>query len=292
MLSKNSWISIDFDHLPQRTKQENLLVQFHRKAKNILPFDKACDLVAKEIADTCKNIFLCLSGGCDSENVANTFVRNGIDFTVLIVNYNQIINRSNRHNIYKDMPCELDRAYEWCRHNQIVPLEIDASKYIGNDIDRQNLQKVKPRITNGHGTSNALQLIAQEHNASLVAGYQLEYYPDHEQMEYLEPCLKTYRGFVMEESDVYIEIMRPDQHPWAFYYWSPEIMASFAYHWDENLTMQQNKSQIYKIPHRQKFLYQTWLYHRDFENYAQSKWGTRDCALLGTKQHLLSQLLE
>ena len=60
--------------------------------------------------------------------------------------------------------------------------------------------------------------------------------------------------------------------------------------------MQENKSVIYQISPRPKFLRQHGLVTplqilvRDI--LANGKWGTRDCALLGTKEQLLSQLLE
>jgi hypothetical protein len=84
--------------------------------------------------------------------------------------------------------------------------------------------------------------IAEEYNANLVTGMQLEYYPDYEQMTYLEPQLGDYQGFVFEESDFYLETLAPNKHPWGFYYWSPDIMASFVNEWNTNLNMQENKS--------------------------------------------------
>ena len=100
----------------------------------------------------------------------------------------------------------------------------------------------------------------------------------------------------MQESDFYLETLESNQHPWAFFYWNPEIIASFVHSWNVNLTMQENKSVIYQISPRPKFLRQHGLVTplqilvRDI--LANGKWGTRDCALLGTKEQLLSQLLE
>ena len=72
-------------------------------------------------------------------------------------------------------------------------------------------------------------------------------------------------------------------------------MASFVSAWDTNLTMQENKASIYKTSPRPKFSY-TADFFTDFQKTARraliKKWGTLDCALLGTKEHLLSQLLE
>jgi hypothetical protein len=135
----------------------------------------------------------------------------------------------------------------------------------------------------------------EELNGNLITGSQLEYYPDHEQMTYLEPQLGNYNGFVMEETDYYLETIAKDRHPWAFFYWSPEVMSGFVDEWDCTLTMQENKAAIYKTSPRPKFGY-TATFFTEFQRLSRKslakKWGTLDCALMGTKEHLLSQLLE
>mgnify|MGYP003349116978 FL=1 len=127
----------------------------------------------------------------------------------------------------------------------------------------------------------------------------LEYYPDAEQMTYLEPQLGDYNGFVIEESDFYLETLEQQRHPWGFFYWSPEVMSSFVNSWNVELTMQENKSAIYKTSPRPKFGYPAEFADHFTKNQntvrralSKDKWGTKDCALLGTKEHLLSQLLE
>jgi hypothetical protein len=134
-----------------------------------------------------------------------------------------------------------------------------------------------------------------EREGKLVSGYQIEYYPDHEQMNYLKPQLGDYRGFVLEESDLYIETLEPDQHPWAFYYWSPEVMASFVHAWDTNFNMCDNKSRIYNTGPRPKFVYPENFFPAKqitFRNLlTEQKWGTIDCALLGDRETLLDRLL-
>ena len=114
-------------------------------------------------------------------------------------------------------------------------------------------------------------------------------------MTYLEPQLGNYVGFVMEETDRYLETMCPDQHPWGFYYWSPDILAAFVNEWDTSMTMQENKANIYKVNYRPKMGYPSDMIN--VEKYTNrkalaSEFGTLDCALLGTKQSLLEKLVK
>lgn len=287
MLCKDSWIDISWDGLGARTGKENLKVAFNKRAKTLLDFDLACDQVAEEIYDSSKNLYLALSGGSDSEYVATCLVRNNIPFTPLIIDYK---NYQGKYPQY-----ELWYANQWCKKHQIAPKIVELDKYPLSENEKQNYNKIKPRLPNGTITSGFLHLLMEELDGNLVTGSQLEYYPDHEQMTYLEPQLGNYNGFVMEESDYYLEIIQQDRHPWAFFYRSPEVMSSFVNAWDCNLTMQENKAAIYKTSPRPKFGY-TANFFTDFQHTVRKsltkKWGTRDCALLGTKEHLLSQLLE
>lgn len=287
MLCNNNWIDISWDSLPSRREKENLKVAFNRRAKTLLDFDTACDKVAEEIYDTSKNLFLALSGGSDSEYVASCLFRNNIPFTPLLIDYKNYQGNNTQY--------ELWYAHQWCKKHQIQPKIVELNEYPLSEKEKQNYNKIKPRLPKGTITSGFLHLLMEELNGNLLTGAQLEYYPDHEQMTYLEPQLKNYNGFVMEESDCYLEMIEPSRHPWAFFYWNPEVMASFVNAWDCNLTMQENKAAIYKTSPRPKFGY-TANFFTDFQMAARraliKKWGTRDCALLGTKEHLLSQLLE
>jgi hypothetical protein len=173
---------------------------------------------------------------------------------------------------------------------------IDFVDYISSENEKQAYMTIRPRMFRGSAFAGFLRDTMKELGGQLITGSQLEYYPDHEQMTYLEDQLGSYNGFVMEESDLYLETLESNQHPWAFYYWSPEIMASFVNSWNVDLTMQENKSAIYQTSPRPKFLQAqdlvTSLQNQVRLTLTKSKWGTRDCALLGSKEHLLSQLLE
>jgi hypothetical protein len=287
MLCKDSWIDISWDGSPVRTQKENLKVKFNRRAKNLINFDLACDQAAKEIYDCSKNLYVAFSGGSDSEYVASCFLRNNIPFTPLLVDYKKYQTTIPQY--------ELWYAHQWCKKHQIQPKIFEVDTYPSSAEEKQHYDKIKPRLFHGVITSGSLSMLMDELGGSLVTGAQLEYYPDHEQMTYLEPQLKNYNGFVMEESDYYLEMLNSNRHPWAFFYWSPEVMSSFVNEWDPHLTMQENKSAIYKTSPRPKFGY-TAEFFTEFQYAARKalikKWGTVDCALLGNKEQLLAQLLE
>ena len=287
MLCKDNWIDISWDGLPKRKQKENLRVTFNQKANKIIPFDQACDQVAQEIYSEHKNLYVAFSGGCDSENVANAFYRNNIPFTPVMLIYDNVEDQEQIK--------ESSYAIEWCKKNKIDPLVIHSQDFIGSPEESAAFLEVRPRLFFGNVTSSMLATHIKKLNGSLVTGYQLEYYPDHEQMTYLEPQLGNYVGFVMEETDRYLETMCPDQHPWGFHYWSSDILAAFVNEWDTSMTMQENKANIYKVPHRPKIGYPSDILPMEkFKNRKAlaSEFGTLDCALLGTKQSLLEKLVK
>lgn len=287
MLCKDNWLSVTWDGLGVRQQKENLKVEFHRQASGLMPFDQACDQVAQEIYDTHRNLYVALSGGCDSENVANVLLRNSIPFKPVILIYDHVQHQSQI--------LESWYAIQWCKKHQITPQIVHSENFIGSTEEREAFLRIKPRLIFGNITTMLLKKYMDQCQGSLLTGYQLEYYPDHEQMTYLEPQLSNYVGFVMEESDRYLEAIAADQHPWAFHYWSPEILAAFVNEWDPELTMQENKAAIYQVAHRPKMSYPCDLLPASSMKNRKilvENFGTLDCALLGTKQQLLKKLVK
>lgn len=287
MLSRDNWIDISWDGLPKRKQKENLLVKFNQKANKILPFDQACDQTAQEIYSQHKNLYVALSGGCDSENIANSLHRNKIPFVPIILIYNHAKDQEQRQ--------ESAYAVEWCRQHQVEPWIVYTNDFIGSTEEKLSFLHLRPRLQFGHMTSLMLSKLMQDKQGLLVTGYQLEYYPDLDQMTYLEPQLGDYVGFVLEESDNYLETMCPDTHPWGFHYWSPDILAAFVNEWDIAMNMQENKANIYKVQYRPKMGYPRDMLP-DIKTYFRKilgeHFGTLDCALLGTKQSLLEKLVK
>ena len=286
MLCENNWMRLSWGDRRERKNKENFEVSISSQLKSIPSFQQACDEVAVEIANKYDNLFVAMSGGCDSEHVANVFFRNKIPFTPMFVTYKKTVHNDQRY--------ERWYANLWCRKHNVKPLEVDVSEYINSSLDRQRYIKFRPRLGLGFLTQSCLIDIVNKHQGHIVTGMQLEYYPDQDQMTYLEPQLGNYQGFVMQESDGYMDLLAPNQHPWAFFYWSPKLLASFVNSWNLDLNMQENKAEIYDVSPRPKMLYPADFYPEKITKMHHglaSKWGTRDCALLGTKQELLKKLI-
>jgi len=286
MLCTDNWIDISWDGLPLRKQKENLQVKFHHRA-NLMPFDKACDQVAQEIYNSHKTLYLAFSGGCDSENIANVLYRNHIPFVPVILIYDNVLDQRQK--------LESWYAIKWCKSHGIVPEIVHSKNFIGSIDEKLAFLKIRPRLLYGSATTAMLDKFISQRAGSLIIGNQLEYYPDHEQMTYLEPQLADYHGFVMQETDFYFESLTGGAHPWAFYYWNPEIMAAFVNEWNPSMTMQENKAAIYKVTHRPKIAYPCDLLPKAQANNRRvlaSRFGSLDVALLGSKQTLLEKLLK
>lgn len=286
MLTQDNWIEFSFDGRIQRDHKENLRIDIKNTARQLIGFDQACDLAAGEIYETHRDLYLGMSGGADSEYVAECLWRNGIPFTPVILECPTLL-----HN---DMKYEAWFAKHWCGQHGMEPIVIDIESWIGSPEEIASYQLLKPRLYGGAIQAAFLKSFVEARGGKLLSGFQMEYYPDQEQMTYLEPQLKDYHGFVIEESDIYIESLAPDQHPWAFYYWSPEIMVAFAHEWDISLTMTQNKSKIYKTNPRPKFSHamdMLPLVQMKIRTRLGNSWGTQDCAVMGSRQDLISRLL-
>lgn len=282
MLSENNWINISWDGKPFREKTENLRVTFNSTGGRVRNFNEICDEVADKIATKYDNIHILFSGGSDSENVCNTFLRNKIPFKPVILHYSHV-----KLPLYEKWYADM-----WCRRNKVEPVILDMSKEVGDARDSQTFGRLKPRLWMT-GSYMAILDYARANKAHIVTGNQLEYYPDADQMEYLRPQLGDYKGFVMEESDNYMEALSPDVHPWGFYYWNPDIMASFAAAWNTDLYMQENKEAIYNTPFRPKFSFPKGYYSDkvlQIRDAARKKFGTIDCALMGSKEDLIATL--
>ena len=287
MLCNNNWVKFSWDGLPTRNRLENIQIHINRTARGVMDFHQAANQVAGEIYETHHDLYLGLSGGSDSEYVATCLKRNGIPFTPLIVKFGSATTQ--------DQAYETWYAYRWCREHNVKPMIVDMDDYVTSDHEKSVFMTVKPRLIGGAFMAGFMHRWVKQRGGQFVSGYQIEYYPDHEQMTYLEPQLGNYRGFVIQESDCYLEAIAPEQHPWAFYYWTPEIMASFVNAWDTNLNMCDNKARIYGTTPRPKFLFpnglwpgQQWIIRRAL---ADNNFGTRDCVLLGDRRELLDRLV-
>jgi asparagine synthetase B (glutamine-hydrolysing) len=113
MPGKNKWVNLTFDGLPQRLSKENFQIEFTSTTDRTISFQQACAESAHEIWDTYRRIHISLSGGCDSECVANSFYDNQVPFTPVIIS----LGDQNRHDI--------KFALKWCEKRNIQPVVLE-----------------------------------------------------------------------------------------------------------------------------------------------------------------------
>jgi len=280
VISQNNWIDISWDGERVREQKENVQLSFIETINSVIEFNTISDLVALDIANKYENLYLSLSGGCDSEFIANVFVRNNIKFTPLIL-------------VIKEFP-EIESWYarRWCAQNKIEPIVLELAPQTLDDILLKYSKIIKPRMTMGLFPAYIAEYVSSL-GGHLVTGNQLEYFPDQEQLSGYDSELGDYQGFIFSECDAYIETVFPDQHPWAFYYWNPDIVASFVDCYDPSITLQENKSKIYNVAIRPKCHFPGIIncINNKFLLNSRKYFGTSDLVCLGNKNELLNKLV-
>ena len=101
MSGLNNWINIDWS-----TKLPTCTMNFSNLT--VMSKQDAIDYTVTEISKNYSNLYVCLSGGIDSEFAATCLLHHGIPFIPTIVDY-----------VY-NAP-EVWHAYHWCYRNKIVP---------------------------------------------------------------------------------------------------------------------------------------------------------------------------
>jgi len=236
----------------------------------LVPLDIAAENVARDIYATYPNLFLALSGGVNSEFVANTFLRLGIPFTPLIFKVDAL----NEPDVWW--------ATNWCTNNGLTPLLVEET---AKSLMTRVVMTSKATCS-GLGLTLAvmsfLYKITNQNGGKLVTGSGL---PEH----------ITSQGYVFKESDILHATLFPIG-PWNFLSWTPEIMLSYIASSDITKTHENNKIDLFRCSPRPSY---TGIHEYYFENYPLApNWnalrkdiGTIDYADLGTKDQLVSLLL-
>lgn len=294
MYSRNNWLKFDFGGLPYRRSSEDLEVHFTEKADIILPLEVVSCATAKEIYASHPNVYVSMSGGVDSEYVAKSFKAAGVPFRAIMMTCKNYFSIGEWY------------ADKWCAENQVdlIKFEVDPHELLA--YGKQAIFKIRGISWFGI-TVNLLANEVERLGGYMVTGALPSYYPDPKLgLDKATPEFKqTFRGFMFDESDFYIELMNPNKHPWSFFYWSPEMLASIIYHWDTAQPVENNKWRMFNLLPRPKlngteffvnnFLAKTIPEFTDMFKWAHAhkklKWGTRDFAACPDREDFLKLLV-
>ena len=227
----NNWYQLTVD---TRLPLPALGITFHHtNMQTVTTFQSAADRAAMLINSRCNNLYLAMSGGLDSEFVAEVLYRNKISFTPIIAVLPDNI--------------ECHYAMHWCAVHDLTPVIINIEP---NDphLVRQFLLIAKT-LNQATGLSNLMPYLSEYvsgKNGQLLVGD--------------SPLGGPTDNYYQESGDIFdivwysfiIELMQPGMHPGAFFQYTPELMLAQATSLNTKLSECAGKAVLYQIPFRPK----------------------------------------
>jgi hypothetical protein len=294
-MGKDDWIKIQLNRSYTNPYPEKEIETYLRPASpsKVVPWATAAKNVAEDIYANYKNLYVAMSGGIDSEFVAQTFYNLKIPFTPIIFKVSDL----NELDIWW--------AFKWCKEHNIEPVVI--SEQVGNWVNRfiSISKNYCTRFGQGTGTMSFISDYVLSQGGNLVSGGGfIEYFPD-ENISYMETNYKDSSlhnndgspksGYILHEPDIIQKLSYPTM-PFNFLSWTPEIVLSYVYHRDMSVDSATNKSRIMNCLPRPKNIGVPGCFFR-FHPIAK-KWvgirnsiGTTECGYLGTKDEVISILM-
>jgi len=295
-IGQDNWIKYHFNGNPTRFKNsDNFEVTFTKKATATPSFSKACELVAEELYELNKHqtIFVPMSGGCDSETVADTFKKMNIPFVPLI------------HEVWS-LGLQLTYAdswwaYRWCKKNNIEPV-------VRHTTTLELFADVKPLIDKIKGRklypaqNIVLSEYARQHGGIVINGQAFpEYYPDYT-LEYLIDIVDDKgfynddgtkkSGWLLHEDDFYVDMYNPGYHTYNFLSWSPEIVLAYIKERDMTINSEENKFKIMNKDPRPKIGAPDAVWHilKEYQHRLKKKFGSSELSFIGTHEEMFNLL--
>jgi len=224
---KDGWIKMRFNRNYDNPYVESemdayLVPNGPSSARNIVSVSNE---IAQELYETYGKIYVAMSGGIDSEWVAKSFQRQGIPFTPIIYEAEDL------------QSLDTWWAHKWCAENNVK--QITYKEYIHQFIDGVVELGTKNclRTVGGPYIATRLANYAKDQGGFLVMGAGFpEVFPD-PNIDYIagrfydnkfinpDGSLK-HSGWLFHEADFTINKHCGD-HPWNFLSWTPEIVLSY-----------------------------------------------------------------
>lgn len=243
MPGRNNWVKLSYDGKPQRSLSESFIITYTEKTDRIISFKQACTESAQEIFDTYKNVYVSMSGGSDSECVANSFYNAGLPFTPVILK----IEDYNRHDIVY--------ALDWCKQRNINPvvIEHEVQSWVSTIAALQKLDR--NRMLWGMGNVWLADHVKQLGGYLVTGCCDLQLIPDPDlELDYPDLNAKFQGQYVHWECDYAVDHHDPGYHPNGFFIWKPEMLLSFINERNPAWTNAEAKWNVYKVGPRPKYV--------------------------------------
>lgn len=249
----NSWIKYRFNRSFDNPEVESDMDIYlcPTYASKFMDIDVIGNQIAQELHETYGNIYVGMSGGIDSEWVAKCFHRQGIPFTPIIYEADDLNS------------VDTWWAKRWCDENNIVP--VIFKEYLGQftyGITSMSA-KLMLRTPGGPYMMTRISKYVKDQGGTLVLGAGFpEYFPD-PNLNYMRGRFRDNKlvhpdgsvkniGWLMHEADVTIaRTIGQEQPAWNFLSWRPEIVLSYISLRDHG-TSEFNKAKIFDCLPRPK----------------------------------------
>ena len=230
-IGHEGWFNLDLGTV--KCPQVKFEFSLTEKVKD-MSFQEAADYSANLINVKYKNLHLCLSGGLDSEFVADVFIRNNISFKPIIVL--TPLNQS-----------EAWYAFRFCKINDLNPIILDYRHHIDYNKLLKHILDISLKLRISPNVSLLPNLIARTiKDVELVTGH---VDPFKIPKEYADTISSI---FEIERHDFHLELEYPEKHPGPFFLYTPEIFKSLISEIDTSKNTQEAKSELYNIMTRSK----------------------------------------
>jgi hypothetical protein len=286
MPGKNNWIKLTYDGLPKRKLKESFVIEYTETTDRNISFQEACLESAQEIYNQYnQTVYVSLSGGADSECVANSFYNQGLSFVPVIVK----IEEYNQHDIRF--------ALNWCKKRNITPMIIEHNVDQWGNILIDYFVKSKNRMFIGV-TNMYIADRVKEMGGYLVTGCgDLQLLPDPGLNDLCPTVNSEYKEhYTHWECDYAVDQHDPGYHPNGFFSWKPEMLLSFVQERDPDWTNEEAKWYLYNVPPRpnyyggEYFISIIWKKHGKIIENGRKLFGTHDWVIVGTKQNIINNL--
>ena len=267
-MTKNNWFSTN---LKDRTPTNFCDFEIHMPPYefNHDSFTNQAKRVAHELAEKHDNLYVCYSGGLDSEFVLKTFYEEGLPITPVLIDtpYNQF---------------ESEWAYNFCKEKGIKPEVLSFSK---NEIIDRLKQKTINR--NLFSLLGGLPLIVcdevNKQSGKIITGYgdpfvvQDGNIEDEMILDRLQFC----------EWDYYLDDY-DNTHPSGFFTYDIGLFFALICEIDMFCPSQQAKTKLYELPYRMKMFWKKEFY----ETFHEMKLNIETPYCFMEKSNLISTLNE
>lgn len=221
----NDWITLKYDKV-------TCTCALDFSAVELLPKEDSIDYTIEKITERYDNLYVCLSGGIDSEFMANCLLSRGIKFTPVIVDF-----EGNR--------LEAWYAYLWCKRNNIEPRVISLPLQMAAAIFQHYAVKHSTAFVSG------MEFVLN----TLIDGHLLFGSAD---PFFVQPGIAdqladtTPLNLEISSYDFALDLAYPRVHPGSFFAYTPTLMVTLATELDYSKPVQLAKAEYYGVNPRPK----------------------------------------